>query len=765
MNIGMRQKIFASLVLTLVIPLVLSILYLQHLSGLFERQTLRSGEGEALLNQVKQTDFVAEYYTQLHKMQFQLATEKALKFKRDITQVEDHFGVQLTAYKEFIEKLVLKANNLSSTSDLKDLHRSLYLKLSELHVYVKSKNWSNLTRLTKNQIEKFQSILDVSKIEHRSNSSGEIEKILKTINGFEGTLKRSSLKLKESDPVWSHFSKLKAEAEMWDQSFPAWVKSVQSREIDSKEQRQHKVILAEIVSESSAHILGKMKYLTFILFIQILLVVFVAFVFMKILNSSLLTMAKQKKQSFSNFLDLLLRPQLDEAHQEFSLSPDHKNKVTEILRDLFIQKNLKQKLALPVLVIDKNLKIIWKNQSALEHFYFMFKGSQCSETLGDSIYLSDFKSYFVGLEKDQMMHIFTEQNQVYQIQLKIIINGIEIPFEMQTFGMNDLDGQGLVLVFYPLTSIQETIEEQTKLLLLPLKKAFKYLVSNDAGDDWISQSRDWSKYDLQSEWKKLKQYIYEHKIRENELSEKIQSLEDQVSDLLKIQVDKDEFIESVLRDSTTVIMHYRELKKVLRVAFLQLESFQKSYEEYISLNSQISKKNEIDRKNYHMYESKMDEGLTHLSDLLKFKDVLRELKKGLTIHLSEFRDLNNRLVQSLSNLDSHEAKEAERRTDLNLELTKQLKNCEQIVGQVEILLMKIQFLSLHQKPTFPALDFHLTDELKKFEDLKNQFHNYSVEMTGKIDGIDADILKIRQNQQSVFLALHQDTREHPPIQS
>jgi hypothetical protein len=132
-------------------------------------------------------------------------------------------------------------------------------------------------------------------------------------------------------------------------------------------------------------------------------------------------------------------------------------------------------LPLSSVMLDRNLKVAWANKQFCEDW-----GLSEDEIHKD--YLSwDYLSKLTNLgDNDPIMEALKNKVAgIYQIQIKVSEDAEVAPYEMFVSPTTVDDESRIMLFFYPLFHLQETIKDQAKSINYPIEKTLRLIASNE----------------------------------------------------------------------------------------------------------------------------------------------------------------------------------------------------------------------------------------------------------------------------------------------
>lgn len=180
-----------------------------------------------------------------------------------------------------------------------------------------------------------------------------------------------------------------------------------------------------------------------------------------IIQNSLIPFNEKKKKNFSlKFMEELEQCR-EYIHKRISLGA-------------IFQKAL----PFPAILLDSNLNLLWGNAE----FYKVWNLQKLEK---DKIFNWEYLQRFTNLGEDDPVISALRHNLsgIYQIQVRNKESSESCPFEMYVSPMVYEEQVRVMIFFYPLTALQDTIASQTKSLVGPVIRSLEVLGSEDFFDE------------------------------------------------------------------------------------------------------------------------------------------------------------------------------------------------------------------------------------------------------------------------------------------
>lgn len=174
------------------------------------------------------------------------------------------------------------------------------------------------------------------------------------------------------------------------------------------------------------------------------------------------------------------------------------------------------------IMLDQNLKVIWANQTFCETW-------ELSEEEIHKEYLSwDFLSKLTNLgDQDPVLEALKHQIAgIYQIQVKINNESSLMPYEMYVSPIEYNEESRIVLYFYPLINLEDTITDQAKSIVNPVRHSLDLLVKDEFnGENLSNLKKEFEIAGIAELYEKFESLHEIHNSEKREISESFEALE------------------------------------------------------------------------------------------------------------------------------------------------------------------------------------------------------------------------------------------------
>lgn len=640
------------------------------------------------------------------------AIQKTGEIEQDFERVNNQVEVaQYQSVQESIQRLKTSAANIISFSKMDKVLSVFNLKMDKFYDYVKKNDWRTLTRmsdrifsqtnvttLNKNKLPELVNSLErefkmMIKITEQSVlSSSEKSEITSRINNLQTEVTM----LKSYAEERAFYTQLHQEADL---TIRNWVKTV------APELTLQKLKVSQAGRYYIMGLLGILCLLTTIFFMSFL----VNRYFQK----------KSQKDLEANIEILIAEGLVNGECAQLNKFSEKFQTFFGKMSDYFNKRMsfgsiFQDALPLSSILLDKNLKVLWSNKN------FSRDWQISEEDMGKEYMSWDYlnKLTNIGSEDPVLEALKHGVAGIYQIQVKASEDMVSRPYEMFVSPVEYQGESKIMLFFYDLTNLEQTISDQAYSLITPIRKSFKHTKEQNI--------------------KALKELHYEFKVAgiediyddfidvnnktlemENGFSKRIKQLEDEINL-------NDEFMSRVLGE-------IQGLFKLTKNSIGNLKFFK---DNVVALSG-IS--HELDRcfgRSLEMIYANMNALKTSMKRVNDFKNAIFEMTESVTrfeVIKNQLKESRNRFYESNTRL-SHEVSQislhVKRATDavsmekLNKNFQRFLKTFEDFQLQADDLERKVAQLELLMSKT--EMVFNSANQ--KISKLDNNFEKQQLQL-------------------------------------
>lgn len=340
---------------------------------------------------------------------------------------------------------------------------------------------------------------------------------------------------------------------------------------------------------------------------------------------------KHQNKVKENFALDLVNNKLIPHNSEFIDGSEHfttemKKKYQYIQKRMSFGSTFQESLPFPAILLNENLKLIWANKVFQDEW-----GITRSQIDNDSIDW-DLVHRFTNLgDVDPVIDALqNDLSGIYQIQAKLSGESNPVPYEMYMRPVASAGQKRIMLFFYPLKSIEQTINDQAKSIIVPVQKSLRFVLNDEfygakeqeLQDEFFVAGID----DVFDQFQGLNQKI---KTADAHSQKRIEVLEEDKSELKEtIELLKNN-IEEIALSSREAINTYIELKqRILDYSQFSHKANDFSVKILDSLETTLVNFRAGIQTNEGNIEL-LKENLKAYSSLTKIKGVLKELTEGI----------------------------------------------------------------------------------------------------------------------------------------
>lgn len=231
----------------------------------------------------------------------------------------------------------------------------------------------------------------------------------------------------------------------------------------------------------------------------------------------------------------------------------------------YLEKRIKfggffqEALPIPAILLDEDLQLAWANA----HFYreWELEGHKGKENISWD-YLQKFTN--LGEEDPVILGMKNNVAGIYQVQIRTSPQKDLIPFEMYVSPINDNNKTKMMIFFYPLKYMEETLYNQSKTLLGPINKVLDLFVADNYRDETKENiKKDFEIADISHIWNKFEKVNELFKFQKDGLLKEIDNLENQLYDKIKLIHDCQKIIDRGINIQKMGFSKFNDLKETV----------------------------------------------------------------------------------------------------------------------------------------------------------------------------------------------------------
>lgn len=408
-------------------------------------------------------------------------------------------------------------------------------------------------------------------------------------------------------------------------------------------------------------------------------------------------------------------------------------------------------LPLSSIMLDKNLKVIWANKQFCDDWLV-------SEEEVNKDYLSwDYLSKLTNIgDNDPILEALKHKVAgIYQIQIKPNNDSEVRPYEMFVSPVKYNQDTRIMLFFYPLMNMQETISSQARSIVTPIERILDTINQGHFSEDEKEVfAKEFELADISPLLEKFTNVVYNQTSIKSDLMDQIELLYSKLDQTFEVTDDIERTNFELAENNTSQVQNLKAFKK----AVIELSSFAKDFEqttkeEFATLqntvnafSSNANKVHELKeivgqltttfpkfgsiREDIKAQKMQMGEAKMRFShSLAQMVHLKKQIGEGET--LSRFNNSYERVNSEFKKLDSISA-------DLEKRLT-----------HLEVMLSKTQMLMNDITTRMPA--FETNEEMRALELASKQVNQYAAQINGLEGHIDKTEDEIISNLKSLYI--------------
>ncbi len=403
-------------------------------------------------------------------------------------------------------------------------------------------------------------------------------------------------------------------------------------------------------------------------------------------------------------------------------------------------------LPLSSLMLDKNLKVKWANKQFCENW-------NLSEDEINKDYLSwDYLAKLTNLaDNDPVLEALKHGIAgIYQVQIKVDEKSDVVPYEMFVSPVEYNDETKIMLFFYPLAHLHETIKDQAKTINNPIEKTLRLIASNEFTNATSKElQKDYDIAGISPLLGKFENIVDLFKSEQSRLIDQIEVLYQKINVLEskseKISSENSKIFESN-KGQVSDLKAFKENVIAVTTVGKQTESLAANQLNTINstlnaFNSSLSKAKEL-RDIVEQLSVTMPKFANVKEDIKTQKSLLSDTKMRLSHSLSQMIHVKKKItdpavLERFNNSYERVGSEFKAMDAISTDLEKRLTNLEVVLSKGQIVLndinLKIESLSVKNEQSL-AID--TKNELELF---RTQFESVNNQISLKEDEIVANL--------------------------
>jgi hypothetical protein len=656
----------------------------------------------------------------------------------DIKNIPGFNTADSQKFVQSLDKLKQVTNDIISLPEGVELLAVLERKLKAFNEFAIQNRWQIMNKTSQRNIERINILVNKRTNIMRPNSLSKVASDLsRDIDFMLSVIAKSKLKDFEKSQIESRLDALRPEIKMLNDlaSIVAQYYSTHTTILDSFSVLSNQVEQMRNGRDLIVHQFTRWMIIGFygLMALPVLLLFTLPFV-LKVVGRA----SNQEKESY--FLDTFKKQVLgnDEINGDDLFSQELVKVKTYIQKRMSFGSIFQDSLPFPSMLLDSNLKVMWAN----EHFFEAWDSLEVKAS--DDSFTWDYLQKFTNFDSPSPLLQAAQEGLagIYQIQIKNKAQGVMVPYEMYVSPVQYQGQTRVMIIFYPLSALQETIAEQSRSILGPVNKVLDAWTSQQFGPEFRGQiAQDFEQAEIRPLFEKMCFYEQMQTQQKESLLSQIEENENRLFDLLRavndvmesqhIQEDiandmspvfknlKDQIIEYVdLRSKAERFFNEQTIRarEILQAAQYNEDSVEKYQHAIGQINNSFEGLKTI-KNNFQESKHAIDKYRTRVIQnieqvIVASKKYAPELQEMLTKLRTEIKEIDKTMIElhhNSTNFDVYESKQSMMKAPLE-----NLRNRQKptTISADELDSSAFQFGRLMAK--FDELDHKTVDSLKAF---------------------------------------------------
>lgn len=585
-------------------------------------------EAKIVVNQLLKKDRFTELKHYAESFRRSLLKKEIDFMQKDIVNLNKNLTVKGKLNSVLEESLLIKSSlsNLSAQPRIDSILGVFKAKISKFEAFVVKNRWKTLTRISSRINRK------ITKLD--GLNYGRLKYLIRSIKqdfSIIGNVTETSILSREDKAVILLKVKgMQTELQLMEKVLAAQGKFIASlAKLSQVVQRDLQEVNSFLTLER-LNLNEKNKYFMYSLFALIAFLL-CYFVFYKIImNLEKIKAQRYLEESFHHILSHNIIKGRTFSEKESFVSKKFQKMLLESRK--YIQKRmnlgilLQESLPFSTILLDQDLKINWANNI----FYEEWKLQSLKEK---NVGLSwDYISRFTNLgELDPVKDsINNKVSSIHQIQVKLSHESNKVPYEMYISPIDVNDELNIMVFFYPLTSIEETISNQSMSIVNPIKKTLKEIRQGTFTEEFKKNIfKEFELAEIEDIFKELCELSDKETSQKKGLVGEIKKIELERNDLNKLFFDVKNIVEDILKTHSIFITHLGKVKESIINVVEQRNKVSNLIHNQNSFINIIFEKVNFLFKTTEIYKNKITEFIQMVNILNNVRNEVKGYKESL----------------------------------------------------------------------------------------------------------------------------------------
>lgn len=563
------MKIYSLLTLMISLCLVTGLTYFYWSSGLMNGEnTSNLYQASTWVEDLQSTNTVERIERDLNRLNIRRAYKSfeslgtKIKDISSIPNLDSRFELESSSFQDTKKNF----ENVMGVAPSNKILRIFKDKLVKFNSFVSKNNWRTLTRMSTRMMSSMSQMRNSDYIE----VSKMTRSFMKDIKIMKSVTDSSILTTGDKLIINKRLGSMKVELEMLSRKMSyleSLVKSTKSFKA------QYNIWLDDLGPEISIAQLDSSRKNNIISMgliglsgVLLIMIMGISFVSKKELNKN--------KINEENFLVNYFKNQMIPPGIEFSEgSKDFRSRMAKNYN--YIQKRMnfgvvfQTSLPFPAIMLDENLKLVWGNT------LFSDEWNINKDQIEEENITWDYIHRFTNLEENDpiMDAVQNDLAGIYQIKVKGKSNKAMVPYEMYLNPVSHGKSKFVMVYFYPLKSMEQTITEQAKSIVEPVSYYLDLMLKGNVE---------------KQQFEKVQDRFFEAGI--DSVFDKFQALNDKTIDQRTILIQRIEKLDSKIKDYSEVI---EIIGKFVNDGLMSSKKFSKTYSKLKGVIAEYGESNRV----------------------------------------------------------------------------------------------------------------------------------------------------------------------------
>jgi hypothetical protein len=360
-----------------------------------------------------------------------------------------------------------------------------------------------------------------------------------------------------------------------------------------------------------------------------------------------------------------------------------------ILKKMQYGQMFQETIPFPTILIDSNLQVRWFNQSLISEWHL-------ENFIRDRESLSweHFSQLTNMSANDPVIDVIKNQHAgIFKLQVKPIEGEKAVPYQMYVTPYQIGDEKLCLLFFYPLLSLEETIEMQTQSVVGPVRNTLMALLDNKYNEEYSENSKsDYEVGSIEELHFLFNEYYDKNFAEQKELLNQLNDKDIKLQDQYQIVQSLDSNIEQLRRLQIEMKQSIQELKQFIIQSFENVDSVKmNSYELINSFRSHWDKFN-ILQQHAEKLITIFNCSKEQVQQVSQLKSTTKEVRDAIQAHrsnsikvikaMSAFVDKQSQNRNPLYNTWNSTMSELSKLPDFLSSLDRYIQHSEMILGKI-----------------------------------------------------------------------------------